>query len=368
MFFLNLLIYLSLEDKNSELGGIGLISPIFHDSRLLVTHLGRPVFLSGMNLAWIHFGNDLDDFDETTFKQALKEIRTAGGNCIRWWLHTTGTKSPIFGADQFVAGISPQTIPNLKKALDLALEEKIGLILTLWSFDMLQDQGQDLAATKRLVEDPAATGQYIRNALTPMVKAVKGHPAIVAWEVCNEPEGMTATYGWSYVRTGMRYVQQFTNLIAGAIHRKDPQALVTNGSWSLWVVANGHGLANLYSDTQLIKAGGDELGYLDFYQIHYYPEWGDESLSPFHHPAAYWNLDKPLLIGEFPAKGVIDLGRGFRPKTTLTPEEAYRYALENGYAGVLSWTWTGHDGNGGANDAAPGMKIVSELAPDKVKF
>jgi hypothetical protein len=334
----------------------------------LVEHLGQPVFLSGMNIAWIDFGRDLDELNETKFQKALDDVMLSGGNCVRWWLHVDGSKSPIFSGDGYVTGISPSTIPNLKKALDMARERGIVVILSLWSFDMLQNHNQDLIATKRLLQDKKATQLYIKNALIPMVQAVKDHPAILAWEVCNEPEGMLSGSGWSSLRTELQYVQQFVNLIAGAIHRVDRKAKVTNGTTSIEYIGNSGGLFNHYSDKLLIKAGGDKLGILDFYQIHYYPEHADEMTSPFHHPASDWKVDKPLLIGEFPAKGVVPIGKGFRPKSALTPEQCYRYALENGYAGALSWTWTNHDGFGGVADAAPGMMKVLELAPDKVKI
>ncbi|MCL6589809.1 MAG: discoidin domain-containing protein [Firmicutes bacterium] len=334
----------------------------------LLTHLGQPVFLSGMNIAWIDFGNDLDLFNETKFTKALDDVSLAGGNCVRWWLHVNGSKSPLFSADGYVTGISPNTIPNLKKALDMAWDRGLVMILTLWSFDMLQNQGQDMIATKRLIEDKKATAYYIKNALIPMVKAVKGHPGLLAWEVCNEPEGMLSTSGWSAARTELNFIQQFVNLIAGAIHKEDPQAKVTNGSVNLALVGNVGGLINCYSDQRLIKAGGDKLGYLDFYQVHFYPDHNDELISPFHHPASYWKLDKPVLIGEFPAKGIRESGKGFQPKTSLTTEQAYQYALENGYAGALAWTWTNHDGFGGVADATPGFKKVLELAPDKINI
>lgn len=334
----------------------------------LISRQGKMLFINGINLAWIEFGNDMDNFNAGRFNQALGQVSKAGGNAVRWWIHVNGSHSPQFNNSGYVSGLSSATIPTLKKALDMARKKNVGLILCLWSFDMLQNQGQNLDATKKLIEDKKYTQAYIQNALVPMVRAVKGHPALIAWEVCNEPEGMTTTFGWTYRRTQMRFVQQFVNLIAGAIHRQDPNALVTNGSWNLQVVGNVAGCANFYTNEVLIKAGGDELGYLDFYQIHYYPHQNDETTSPFHHPATYWNLDKPILIGEFPAKGLRDFGKGYLPKTTLTTEQAYQFAFQNGYAGVLSWTYSNHDGFGGIKDAAPGMKKVNDLASDLIRL
>jgi hypothetical protein len=92
--------------------------------------------------------------------------------------------------------------------------------------------------------------------------------------------------------------------------------------------------------------------------VHYY-DWGGEELSPFHHPASYWQLDKPLVIGEFSAKG---------PIKDVDTKQAYQYLFNNGYAGALSWTWTSHDGHGGIEDARPAMLMLSTQYPDVVKL
>lgn len=323
-------------------------------------------FANGMNLAWISFAGDLDRLYEPRFIRALDEVAKAGGNTIRWWLHINGSISPIF-TDGKVFGLHKSNIPNLIRALDLAKERGIVLLLSLFSFDLLQDQqGVNHASNKKLIESMEHTQAYIDNALIPMVRAVKDHPALLAWEVFNEPEGMTRQFGWTPVRTDMRYVQQFVNLVAGAIKREAPHNLVTNGSWNFRVLTDVDGMTNYYRDDRLVAAGGDPLGVLDFYQVHYYPIHFDERTSPFHHPASYWKLDKPVLIGEFPAHGIVrKKGQGFRPRTELTSEEAWVYALENGYAGALGWTWTNHDGNGGIADARPGIKRVQELSPER---
>lgn len=332
----------------------------------LVLKNGQKIFASGMNLAWINFAKDLTRLNEAQFTKALDEISAAGGNTIRWWLHVNGIRSPKF-TDGKVSGFHPQEISNLKKALDLARNRGIVVVMVLWSFDMLKgEEGVDLENNLNLIEKPEYTRAYIDNALIPMVRALKDHPAILCWEICNEPEGMSQEHGWTDVKTGKKNIQQFHNLIAGAIHRETPDALVCTGAWSVQVVSDIGEFENWYSDEALIAAGGDSLGTLDFYQIHYYPRWYDEDYSLFHHPASYWQLDKPILIGEFPAKGLIDLGNGYKPKTTISTQEAYKYAYQNGYVGCLSWTWTGHDGNGGLKDAEPGMQFLKKKYPSDI--
>jgi len=335
----------------------------------IIQFMEKDFFASGMNLAWISYAQDLDRFYEPRFVKALDEVSSAGGNTIRWWLHTNCSMSPMFKDGQ-VSGLHRSNLPNLLRALDLAEERGIVLLLSLFSFDMLQDQrGVNLVDNKNLLEKKEYTQAYIDNALIPMVQAVKDHPALFAWEIFNEPEGMVRPFGWTPVKTDMKFIQQFVNLVIGAIKKEAPHNLVTNGSWNFRVLTDVGGMTNYYRDDRLIEAGGDPLGVLDFYQVHFYPVHFDESTSPFHHPASYWELDKPILIGEFPAYGVLAKpNQNFRPRTELNAEQAWTYALKNGYAGALGWTWTNHDGNGGVKEAEPGMKKMLELAPERIEI
>jgi len=328
----------------------------------LIPHGKKRIFLSGMNLAWMDFARDLDRFNEAKFTSQVENIASAGGNCIRWWIFVNGSRSPVFGDDGLVKDLPAEQIIVLKRALDIAFERGVGLIPCLWSFDMLQNQtGVDQARNTRLLEDPEATRAFIDNALIPMVRKLKNHPGLIAWEIFNEPEGMLPSFGWTPKRTRMEAVQAFINRVTGAIHREAPDNLVTNGTWNIQVMTDINGLLNYYRDDRLIAAGGDPKGTLDFYCVHYYPEYTDETLSPFHNPKKYWGLDKPLVIAEFPSKGIVPIkGRsGFAPKTQLTTDEAYRFAIENGYAGALSWTMTNHDGFGGFYQSSEAMAGIS---------
>jgi len=233
------------------------------------------------------------------------------------------------------------------------------------------------------------TQTYLDNALIPMVEQLGGHPAILGWEIFNEPEGMTEQYGFGRVnkRVTMEDIQRFVNLTAGAIHRTDPGALVTNGTWSFIALTDEPTPAakveeieplteaelaeaqdvlsrkfrsevsrteaeqfiqqlraktdrNYYSDQRLIDAGGDPKGTLDYYNVHYY-EWGGTRISPFHHDKSHWGLDKPLVVGEF-YMGTSENDDADDASFGVEYEDFYTTLYDRGYAGALGWQWFDH--------------------------
>jgi hypothetical protein len=326
-----------------------------------------PLFASGMNIAWRNFANDLNEFtedDELFFRDLMDAIKNNGGNALRWWLHTNGSNSPQVSSSGQVTGVEFENILAMKRVLDIAYEKEVVFSMCLWSFDMLQKgQGQDEAAMKLLLEDSANIQSYIDNALIPILDKIGDHPAIFTWEIFNEPEGMSNQFGWtSGGKTDMSNVQTFVNMTAGAIHRHTPTALVSNGSWSFRASTDIEGNKNYYSDSALVAQGGDKDGTLDFYQVHYYSEHAGNEFSPFHRPASHWGLNKPIVIGEFPAD---TLDR--RADPDYSTSQAYQIAVNHGYAGVMSWAWTDNQFNEDFNNrTAKGMQIVASMIPDAV--
>jgi hypothetical protein len=301
---------------------------------------GQNLFLNGLNLAWgeypgggASFANDIGPNASTPnlshFTDVFSQMQANGGNAMRLWLHTTGENSPAWSGWN-VTGPGTDTIADLETILDLAWEHDVGMVLCLWSFDMLVNT-RPASVTDRshaILTNETYRATYITNALIPMVQALQGHPAIIAWEIFNEPEGMSDEHGWSHTHhIPMADIQAFINQCAGAIHRTDPAAKVSNGSWAFIASSDVDGNFNYYSDARLIAAGGDPDGTLDFYMVHYY-DWAGTALSPFQHPAAYWGLDKPLVIAEF-----------FADCSNCTPGP-YETLYQNGYAGALAWSWT----------------------------
>ena len=399
---------------------LGLLAVIFAGSVSIgngqsrISYNNQQVFLNGSNVAWVNFAQDLGGitaFDTVGFRTVFDSIHVHGGNSLRLWLHTTGQYTPQFNAGGKVIGPGTNAIANLHKILDMAWARKIGLQLCLWSFDMMTKTlpAEVTNRSELMLTDTVYTMAYVRNSLIPMVAAVKGHPAIISWEVFNEAEGMSNEFGWSTTyHVPMSGIQMFVNLVAGAIHRTDSTAKVTTGAWAMTVqsdvtliaksvdlqtrlnamteaekkdiedrFAARHGFhisaaeiiskfaattnLNYYRDDRLVAAGGDPDGTLDLYTDHYY-DWEGTALSPFHHPYSVWNLTKPLVIAEF------------YPLNTLTIPYTNLYDLlhTNGYAGGLSWAWN----SGGSsvsqdsidrNTMAVTQKLFSEF-PDEIEL
>ncbi len=345
-----------------------------------ITYNGLPLFMNGSNIAWINFSADLGPGATNFERFALffDSVKANGGNSMRFWMHTNGSTSPAYGSDGRVTGPGVNTISDLGQILDLAWERRIGLLLSLWSFDMTgTSYGTDLANRNRmLLTDSAARAAYLQNCLVPMVQALAGHPGIIAWEIFNEAEGMSDEFGWGgYLHVPMRDIQIFVNQAAGIIHRIDPAAKVTTGAEGFYALSDVNSLAkavplqerisglsaeekrrieiafaarygfsrpvetilsrtevsanyNYYRDDRLLAAGGDPDGTLDFYTVHYY-EWAGTSASPLHHPFDHWGLTKPLILAEFYAQ----------PTLGLATEDLYRILIDNGYAGAFTWQW-----------------------------
>jgi hypothetical protein len=310
---------------------------------------GQKRFISGMNIAWINFGSDVGDkgMDINSFTDKIKQIRKAGGNAVRWWLHTDAQNCPKIDATGAVTGLGANSIKNMRMALDTAYSYGVVIDMCLFSFDMLvpgDGTGKaayskyNLDANYKFLTDTSKISTYLTNGLKPILDSIGNHPAVMCWEVFNEPEGMLASANWAHVtkKITMNDILRITNRIAGFVHRNSKKMASTG------IAAFSY--ASEYSTAKLVAAGGDPDGYLDFYMAHYYPEWQEATISPFHNEASKWNMDKPILIGEFPANDWSSNTTGPSSKqplkTSMTSKDAFNWAYDKGYAGAMSWAMT----------------------------
>ena len=300
---------------------------------------GKKIFFSGTNLAWSDYNSDVGDspLNENAWRKAVEGTRAAGGNAIRWWLFNNMSQSPkIDQSTHLVSGLKENTIANMKKALDIAEEYGVMVSMCLFSHNLMEpnqwglySEKLDITANEKLFEDEG-TAAFITNVLTPVVKAIGNHNALMTWEVFNEPEGMTSV-GWTTKKLDKSVLQKFTNKIAAAIHTTNPELLVSTGSVNIQY-------QSWWNDSELIAAGGEANGTLDFFQTHYYPYYQNDAVSPFVNTAAqmattYKYDSKPMIIGEFPASGWAGTTytSSMAAKTQITTEECYRESQFGGY-------------------------------------
>jgi hypothetical protein len=310
----------------------------------------RPKFASGVNVAWFTYAGDVPSPDMTKFNKLYSDNSAVGGRIVRWWFHTNGAKTPTYDSTGLAAKISGQNIADVKKILDGAEAAGQAVVVSLWSFNMLksdQVSATILKNNKDLLQKDANRQAYVDNVITPLVTALKGHPGLYAWEAFNEPEGMINDGPNTSPWTGSNYVsikdiQKCVNWFAAGVHTADPSALFTNGAWTFLANTDIDGHKNYYSDSELKTIGGKSNGTLDFYQVHYYDNWGSaggaNSVSPFVNPASHWALDKPIMIGEF-----WNVDSPGPSNTTVKAADLYTTLYKNGYQGAWAWQYANAD-------------------------
>jgi hypothetical protein len=291
-------------------------------------------FASGLNIAWVNFANDVPNPNIAAFNTIFTNTYAAGGRVIRWWFHTNGTKTPGYASDGTVLPIQQSHKDGVKAILDAAASKGVQIVISLWSFDMLQDNaGTAHTNNSRLLEEDKIRQSYIDNYLTPLVTFTKGHPGLYAYEIFNEPEGMSPS-GWATYRTTQAAIQKCVNWFIDAIRAADPDVFVTTSAQTFDYCSNGiSGKSNWYSDSALRSVGGRQNGVLDFYQVHYYTSNG-ASNSAFTNAASHWGLtDKKLVMGEFYARDTDGTARA----------DLYTKLYSSGYHGA--WGWQYNDGD-----------------------
>lgn len=327
---------------------------------------GSRLFISGANQAWHWYGYDFGDGQyykdpSRVYQRNIDQVASNGGNSIRFWLHPVGSGSSPKWDGGYVTGTDGANtlIDELRLLLDYAESKNVLVTVCLWNGADPQINQESI----NLMWDESKLSSYINNMLVPMATALKAHKALFAWEIINEAEGLVRAgesdrescfdtqvlsgtgAGWANKYVPMKNLLGFINRQAAAIKNiRGNEIMVTASGWSEKATINAHGYKNYFSDSCLRKAGGQNSGTLDFYQIHTYSNCQCSSGSwtssqPMRNSPSDYNLDKPIILGEFSA---VCSGKN-------SIEEMYRYFYEKRYDGA--WGWQMYDeGQGHCSD------------------
>ena len=343
---------------------------------------GQPVFLNGVNLAWVRWGQDFIANDATSicgFEEALRFLVMHGGNAIRVWLFTEPNRMLERDDDGRVEGLAASVIPTAHSLLRLATHYDVWVVLVLFNGAVAHRDDCSLFDA-----DDAMLDSLVHNAVRPLVQALSGYEKLALWEVANEMEGLLETRaspdsradndaqarnpqcendvqnaavrcpgranpsGWNRdCRFPIRTLQRFVNRVSDALHA-DPNHLVTLGAWSFCASADmrsGTRSSNLWSDQCLLEAGSAPRGVVDVWQLHSYPKDEDGAIfhkgSPANTDASDYRLDGPIIIGEISNRWV-EIPNGKPAKNTSRESMAglHRGARQRGFSGVFSWAYT----------------------------
>jgi len=280
-----------------------------------------PTFV-GVNLPWHVYGCDFGanawfqdgGVGRPEPRQRLDDLfahlSAAGLRVVRWFLFCDGRAGIRFDDHGVPLGLDEYCFRDIDAALAMASAHRAILLFALFDFTWFRPRrmvnGVQLFGRRGTVAHEDRRRALLERVVEPVLTRYGREPVVAAWDLVNEPEWATWGFGarlpWRAVRPA------------------------TMRAWLDETVRLAHAASTQPVTVGLASRGGlplvEGLG-LDFYQVHWYDQL--ERRSPLARPAG--DLDRPLLLGEFPTSG-----------SKLTAAEVVAAAREAGYAGALAWS------------------------------
>ncbi len=289
-------------------------------------------FIKGANLPWLSYGGDFGTngwspdggMGKPASREALqrifRQLHDQGIRTIRWFLLCDGRAGIRFTKAGTPIGPDQHLFIDMDASLAMAAVYDLRIIFVLldflWFGKAAQVNGVQVRGRGHIINSAYKQRALRRRILKPLFKRYGRSPVILAWDIVNEPEWSTLGFAGEPA-TAIPYLtmRRFIKRTTAMIHRYTRQ-LATVG------LANAAGLS-------LVRDSG-----LDFYQVHWYDRW--DTQYPLDRPVPEWNLERPLLLGEYPTKN------SARPADAIVAT-----AERSGYCGALAWSVLGTDRSSG---------------------
>ncbi len=294
-------------------------------------------FFVGVNLPWLQYGCDFGanpwqpdggvgrPAQRERLSEAFGRLADRGLTVVRWFMLCDGRAGVRFGQDGAAAGLDDLFWRDLEAGVEEAGRRRLSIVFTLFDFTWWRRrrwiEGATCGGHRHATSSRPRREELLERVVGPVLSRCGREPAIVAWDIVNEPEWVTPGYGTLNPFAGMMPspMREFIGGCVARVHQQTRhQATVGLASW--------RGL-------KLVKGLG-----LDFYQVHWYDQ--RERRAPLDAPVAE-GLDGPLWLGEFPTAGS---GRSV--------SQILQAARSAGYVGALGWSaeagdrWSDIDGLG----------------------
>jgi hypothetical protein len=247
-------------------------------------------------------------------------MRAHGVKVVKWRVFNDGRYSPEFDADGNVTGLDEYFFADLDAALEIAARHDVYLVLTLFSSGFWTancDAGAvHFGGHAATLANPSRRRELVDRAIVPLLKHVASSDRVLAFEVIAEPEwGVQELNAQpdARVKLPQAVVRDFVDDMTRAIHQHT-RALVT-------VESNRFSNMSVWQGLQL-----------DYYSFSWY-DWL-EPYEPLATPASTAGLDRPIVLGEYPAGG----------SAFYSLPQVLELMSSLGYAGAFAWSFWAGDG------------------------
>jgi hypothetical protein len=290
-------------------------------------------FLLGVNYPWLNYGEDFGlcgthhhgvslPANRKQLARDFAAMRDCGISVVRWFLFADG-RAGFLSEKGIPRRPDALLLKDVAAALQLAGDAGLKLCFALVDYLWLQKKPKTRFhhPHARVLHSAAGRESFLERVLLPLFQEFRGHPALYAWDIVNEPEWairefrpISSVHPNSFAKMQLSDFRPFAHKIVQAVH-EFAAVPVTLGSARLsWLRA--------WSEIDL-----------DILQAHYYPSIGirrEPALVRQLH--ALLDLDKPLWLGELPAQ--------FPPSKSYSLDEALTVCRDAGLSGAAIWRWT----------------------------
>ncbi len=273
-----------------------------------------PPFLTGANLPWVHYGIDfganawrpdggIAQADERArVEAAFAGLAASGVRYVRWFLFCDGRAGITFSSAALPLGLDDCVFRDVDAALDIARRHNLRIMFVLldflWCNPATTTRAVQMGGRSDVLADVASREALLDHVFVPLLERYGEEPAILAWDVINEPEWITTVEP--------RDLDAFLGESVSLIHATTIHPVTVGSAGVRW--------RDRYMNLNL-----------DFYQVHWYDSLTHQpSLDT---PVARLGFDRPVLLGEYPTRG-----------SKLTPEDIVAAARASGYAGAFYWS------------------------------
>ena len=300
---------------------------------------GQPRFWAGLNYPW-KTGQDFGTgawghsgvSDPTTYREIdadFANMAAEGVRVVKWRIFSDARYGVQFDTAGRVSGVDDFLLKDVDAALEIAQHHDMYLVFTLFSSGLwtadCQSAGVQLGGHADWLTDTSKRQALVDNAIVPLINRAATSDRVLAYEIIAEPEWGIQELNQEQdvrIKVPLAPVRDFVNQITQTIHK------------------HSHSLATVESNRFSNMTHWRQLG-LDYYSFSWY-DWL-EPYEPIATPASSATLDRPVVVGEYPAGG----------SAYYQVPQILDLASSLGYAGAFGWSYWSGDNISHWHDVAP---------------